>query len=574
MRVAFSLFGLMALPCLAQGPPAPSADVAFEKIRLVNFRFVPMTNVATPGAPRLSRESQAILRSLTQDTNCQAWLGTITVDASETFATAVVTQPVGEAELEATRLAISETFLRLGHINSGALLPDQEVTDGTVTFQVVEGQLSDVQVFGARHHRPDRIRQRLLRRVGRPLRWEELEAASDDLRRDFDLTRIEVDLRPSLQDGQPVPGASTLDLRVFESSPYHLSLQADNHRPPSVGAEQLTLATAHENLTHHGDLLQIHYGLAQRSQTGGVEFSGIDNAGVAYSVPVTVFDTRIGASFDRRDYAIIEEPFRDLSIESLYWGWGLRVDQPILRDRGQRFAGSLAFERRHSEGSLLGQPFSFSPGSVDGRTDISVLRFGASWSRSWTNQILALDLISSVGVDAWEASVATHGPDGRFFSLLARAQYVREVGRRWIHGADDAVQLTLRSTLQWADRDLLAMEQISFGGADTVRGYRENLVVRDAGVLMGSELSIPCIRSRATFDLTLAPFAELATGWNLDAPTPNPDYLVSVGLGLRAKVYDRVLVRLDWGLPLTARGERGNDLQDLGLHFSIGYRVF
>ena len=41
-------------------------------------------------------------------------------------------------------------FVNAGYVNSGATLPDQDVTEGTVRFQVVEGGLEAIDITGAR----------------------------------------------------------------------------------------------------------------------------------------------------------------------------------------------------------------------------------------------------------------------------------------------------------------------------------------------------------------------------------------------------------------------------------------
>ena len=45
------------------------------------------------------------------------------------------------------RLRLSEAYLRAGYVNSGVLVPDQDVASGTLVLQAVEGELSDCLLY-------------------------------------------------------------------------------------------------------------------------------------------------------------------------------------------------------------------------------------------------------------------------------------------------------------------------------------------------------------------------------------------------------------------------------------------
>ncbi|MEE4662226.1 MAG: hypothetical protein V2J89_17280, partial [Halieaceae bacterium] len=63
--------------------------------------------------------------------------------------------------------------------------------------------------------------------------------------------------------------------------------------------------------------------------------------------------------------------------------------------------------------------------------------------------------------------------------------------------------------------------------------------------------------------------------WNQDDnPNDLPDqtFLASVGSGLVYEPVENLNLRIDYGLPLVDLDDRGNNLQDDGFHFSIGYQ--
>jgi hemolysin activation/secretion protein len=74
-----------------------------------------------------------------------------TVFSFEELAAAIksfANRPITFAELLQARAAISDLYIRNGYITSGAFIPPQETNNGTITIQVVEGKLEDIQITG------------------------------------------------------------------------------------------------------------------------------------------------------------------------------------------------------------------------------------------------------------------------------------------------------------------------------------------------------------------------------------------------------------------------------------------
>jgi hemolysin activation/secretion protein len=78
----------------------------------------------------------------------------------------------------------------------------------------------------------------------------------------------------------------------------------------------------------------------------------------------------------------------------------------------------------------------------------------------------------------------------------------------------------------------------------------------------------------------LAPFADYGRGWNRKGPTPDPQDLSSVGIGLRWAatipwpVPIRPQLEVYWGHALRNIKTQGGDLQDKGLHLQFVVTVF
>ena len=209
---------------------------------------------------------------------------------------AKVTEPftnreINSEELEQARRAATLHYVNHGYVNSGAVIPDQDPLDGIIIIRIVEGVLSGTELHGNKWLRDGYINGRLQRWSTQPLNLNELQEGLQLLRQNSNVQQVNAELKPG-----NAPGQSLLDLRVEDQQPFRLGLQIDNQRPPSVGAEEISLLASDLNLTGHSDPLELRYGIAN-SGAHGLEFSGADNLEGSYLLPFTRFDTTVRTSY-------------------------------------------------------------------------------------------------------------------------------------------------------------------------------------------------------------------------------------------------------------------------------------
>lgn len=201
---------------------------------------------------------------------------------------------------------------------------------------------------------------------------------------------------------------------------------------------------------------------------------------------------------------------------------------------------------------------------------VSVLRFLQEWVRRDGSQVLALRSTLSWGLDAFGATVQGGSTeDGQFLAWLGQFQWARRF-EPW------AIEGIVRTDLQLASDPLLPLEQFSVGGAASVRGYRENQLVRDMGFASSLELRIPLWRSReGGSSVQLAPFVDVGRAWNTKRSTPGPKTLSSAGVGLRVALFRRLRGELYWAEEIRGVNEPSDrDLQDTGVHFRLAVDLF
>ncbi len=470
---------------------------------------------------------------------------------------------VTSEELEEARRAITAFYVARGYMNSGAILPDQDVADGSITFQIAEGGLSDITISGKnRRLRDDYIKGRLREWAGQPLNLNELKEGLLLLRQNPNIKQVNAELRPGTK-----PGESYLDVYLQEDVPYRLGIQMDNQRPPSVGAEEIVMFGADYDVTGNNDLLEFSYGIAHNGEDA-FAFSGVKDESGSYTLPFTVWDTTFKVYGSRSDDGVIENPFATLHVRSDLIRYGVTLRQPVYRTSSQELALSLTFERSQDETFLLGMPFDASPGSVNGRMNTSVLEFSQEWVDRSQKQVLALRSSLNFGIDAF--GVTDNGTDqnAKFFSWLGQFQYVRRV-------FDTPNLIILRTDIQWSAEPLLAINQFSVGGANTVRGYRENQLIADRGIVASAEGRIPILFDRTGAGIFyVAPFADFGQAADVGSGIPGPNTIASCGVGLLYTPNRHLNAQLYWGYRLVHVPNPDDNLQDLGITFKVTFEAF
>jgi hemolysin activation/secretion protein len=543
-----------AQEALGLDPTGRSGDRRLEPLEEQPLPPPPPKIVVPPSAPERKAKGMPLTRAFVRRINV---IGSTVYSAEEL---ARVTAPYENRELtgedlEALRRAVTLLYVDKGYINSGAIIPDQLV-DGVITVQVIEGELTDMNIGSLRWFRTGYISDRIGLGAGPPLNIISLQERLQLIQQDPLIQRINAELKPGVRRGE-----SILNVQVEENNPYQLSFIFDNYQSPSVGAERGQVTASHQNLTGNRDTLSLTYGRSE-----GVECQ-ID---AWYSLPFTSRDTSVAMRFRKNDFSVIEEPFEPLDIESESEIYEITLRHPFYRTISHEFALALAGEYLYNKTYLLGEPFSFALGVEDGESSVAALRFSQEWTYRTQAQVIAARSRFSLGVDALGATTNDSSiPDGQFFSWLGQFQWARILGL-W------DIQTILRTDVQLTDDPLLPLEQFAVGGRYTVRGYRENQMVRDNGLVASLEFRIPLIQEKSWADyLHLAPFVDYGTAWNESTSFSDAEDITSAGLGLRwaatlpPPLRLRPQFEIYWGVPFEDIETDDWDLQDEGIHMQV-----
>ncbi|MEQ9465229.1 MAG: ShlB/FhaC/HecB family hemolysin secretion/activation protein [Haliea sp.] len=489
-------------------------------------------------------------------------------------AIAQITEPfahrtLSPENLQELRRRLSLLYYNEGYVNSGVLLPEHIPERGTLNLRAVEGGLSKIEWLSPGRLAPAFLEARLRRGIGEPLNVYELQDSLRGLELNPMIRKINASLIPGL-----APGEADLQLRIEEAKPVRLGLALDNHRSPSVGAERGTVSLEHLNLTGRGDRLAFRASASE----------GLKDAYIDYTRPLNSRDTRLWLGYQRGESEVIEAPFDQLDIESDTESWGISLSHPVVDRLDRSVELLLGLNHSRSETWLLGRPFSFSLGARDGKIAATNVSVGAEWIERGDDDVLALRASLRYGLDWFgattipdasptrQAETGARIPESQFTVLLTQVQYARRLA--WLDS-----QLVFSSVWQQAFDSLLSVEKMALGGVYSVRGFRENQLVRDSGVSGSLEWRVPLFSNNGhsgRWNITAVPFVDYGRSWDHDSSlsTHRAAELGSIGLGFRWRPAQYLHFSLfyaesivDDDVPQPAE----SDLQDDGFHVAVAF---
>jgi len=448
-------------------------------------------------------------------------------------------------DLLAMKNRLNQLYALKGYINTGVKIPDQEIKDGVLRLEMTPGRLSKITIASDLKDRY--IAGRL--DLSEPFNLTELQTQLKLLEKDRHITRIDARVEPTGE-----IGLAALLLAADTEPKFAIGASIANDRSPSIGSNSTRLRMEANNLTGWGDAFQ-----------GSVSTTrGLDAFDVRYSVPVTSNDITVGLEHSRSDSSVIEQPFADLDVDSETESSSIVFNCPLIRDLETTFVVGLTFEKRRNQTSLLGQSFSFSEGALDGESRVTPVRLSLSYATQGMAASLAAKLTVSYGTGAFRPTVdnlTSEAPDGSFTAYLAQAQYARMF--------TDRFYVTLKLLGQYSPTSLLSVEKFALGGVGSVRGYRQNQVVRDNALLVSAEGNY---RVESLPGLDLIAFYDWGSGENsTGSANLGRDTIYSLGAGVTYRIGNGFNAELYIAHGFKDFPVENWNLQDDGIHFRLSY---
>lgn len=489
--------------------------------------------------------------------------------------------PGGVSRALALVQTINRAYIGAGFINSGLIVrgsPALGVLELGLIYGGVtppaEGQPAVSVIWtGGRSKGLDAgyVRDRMPSAAERPLSAVDLERDFRLLAEDPAIRTINADLRPGAR-----PGEASLALSIYPQDRFDFYVTAANNRAPAVGGERLSAGGSVRNALAAGDLLSGEAGVTD----------GVKDLTVSYAIPFLSPRNTLAVRGQLNNAAVTDTLLTPLDIRArdrLIEGGITRklIDAPLLPTatpgrwssaRTLTVGGQISW--RQSTAFLLGERFSFAPGSENGRSRYTVGRILGDYVVRNVDQVFAISVTGTMGLEGTRSDVpGAPSPKQHFVAVLSQANYARRLDP---HG----LELRARLTGQWANSLLYSGERISAGGEYTVRGYRENLLLADKGLIGSVELARPISLSgrkgaAPAFDwgaFTVSAFADGALMRNDKPPQPVKS-IYGVGVSLAWTPSEAFSARITFAQDLKKVEFAGNrDLQDRGVQFRVTFR--
>jgi hemolysin activation/secretion protein len=438
---------------------------------------------------------------------------------------------------------VTASYAEKGFFLARAFIPAQEIQNGMVTLQVVEGKLGDVQVIGNESNPAEQFVQRM-----NPLREEEVLSESALERVLLELNSLlGVQVRSVLRPGE-LPGTSDLVLQVTETRPYTVSMDVDNFGSRFTGPVRVGTTATVGNLFKLGDQLSVRI----------VESNfGQDYFQPSFLFPVSDRGTTVKASFTHSEHALGQ------SLESLRAGGksqivSLELKHPLQRSRSSQLFVKGGVEARKYTNEQLGANTS------DDRLINVYLGVGGNFSDSYKGRtFFDLQGKSGFGESDNEENLNSR-TNGRgnvtvFSSSLVRYQNASLLDK------DIPGFFIMKAAGQFAAARVLSPDQTSIGGFGSVRGFPLSEFSGDHGYTFSFEynysipLKLPLYTSWPKKDIsaTLLGFIDHGKVFVEDAePGEDHQAITGAGLGLKINMPAKNATSLStsfsliWGVPV------------------------
>ena len=268
--------------------------------------------VAAPAGPRLEFPAGGASVVLTRiDFDASRFLDAAELDA---IRARYVGRKVDLAGIGKILQAVNDLYAGKGQITASAVLPPQKLTGGVLRIGLVEGRVGKVSVSGAVQSWPWYVRSQVPVVEGEVVDTPELNRAVSIFNR-----LNEAQIRAQLNAGASF-GLTDLDLGLTEAPRNLAQISFDNQGVLSTGRYQGTLFLKHSNLLGIDDRL-VFYGSRAR---GSIVGTG------SYTLPVSPWGTRLGVSFTRSGYHIVNGAIRELRPRGVSESASLTLSQPVF----------------------------------------------------------------------------------------------------------------------------------------------------------------------------------------------------------------------------------------------------
>ena len=443
--------------------------------------------------------------------------------------------------------AVSSYYIKKLFVLTKVYIPPQTIENGRVVVAIREGRLGKVIVRGN-----ERYKEELIQNVMKIVR-DRGALSTGDLERALLLLMDYpgMSVKATLMAGE-APGTTDIIVDVTESKIWGIGLDYNNFGSKYVARNRFGINGSLYNPFKYGDSLRAGFDIGEDDELyyGRIE----------YLFPVNYCGTKVGASYSYLEYEAgreleVLEAAGKSRIASLW------ISHPFVRSRSLNIFGDFGVDYKHLTNDILDTELY--------KDELVVLRAGAfvDWVDSWNGR----NYFSAT----LRQGVADHEVQSRHNaeSMFTKAEFLASRYQLFPYNINGVLSLGGQFS---ADR-LPSGEELSVGGAGTVRGYAMSEYSGDNGVYGTLEVRVP-FWSRDFqwigaetwgFSVAFAAFIDAASVSVKEAEIDEvrSGEFVGQGFGLRFALSPYAEAKIDWAKRIGGEEPQDEDFDSHGVWY-------
>lgn len=423
-----------------------------------------------------------------------------------------------------------------GYFLAQVIIPEQDVNaqNGVANLTVLEGRLGKIMVAGNKRYSEERVRETLANvQVDEPLRRQNVERGFLVLNAASGITTSSM-----VQAGE-ITGTTDINVDITEENRVKGSLSVNNYGTDTTGKYRINPELNFMNLTGRGDRLDA-------SWINAIDMGNMYYGQLKYMTPIGADGWQLKSYAGYGNFPVGQE-FATLDIKSQVISVGLGASYPWLLSTQKSISSEAWIEAKDFDQSMLSDAvqtiddrvrklrlelFNLDAKDASGRTLVS---FGVHQGLGE-----ALGGMPNHSLLSSRAFAMADDQFTKFTPSILRAQQL-----------SDQVSIIARLSGQYSVNPLVAGEQWSIGGIDSVHGHQSSVYLGDDGYTANVQLQWTLSAKESTVYQLMA----FADNGMIRIKTPMLDQqetqnISGVGLGFYVGVNNMFDLRLDFGVPI------------------------
>jgi hemolysin activation/secretion protein len=464
-------------------------------------------------------------------------------------------------DVEKARQKLESVYRDQGYATVLVEIPEQDVEEGRVKLQVVEGTIERLKITGSRYYSLGKIRAGLPGlAAGTVPHMPTVQEQVGKLAQESG----DRSLTPIFRAGS-TPGKMEAEIRVEDQLPIHGSLELNGMNTEHTNRSRLIGSIRYDNLWQRFHSASLQYQVSPENPNEVDVWSG------TYVMPTGLADTRlalygVGISSNNNLGATVGSS----SVIGTGLIFGARLVKPFPTLGQYSHSMNVGFDYKDFDQAIV------QAGQDTGHTPIHYVPFTIGYDAQWRKDervtsasLMGRFSLRGVGNDQAEFDNKRTNSQSNFYYFTLNLKHQQPLP--W------DMQLIARASGQIADSPLISNEQFSLGGWQTVRGYYQTQQLGDNGVNLSTELHSPNLFPANWGDvfqnLRALTFVDWGYLWVQQPLSGSPSYykLASTGAGFRMRLFRHWVGELDVGFPLYPQSTVHSGKQRIDFRFAYEF---